>query len=269
MNSGTRRHLSDLYDALFSFESKHKSSHYPIHKPISINSKALLEWIIEKISVKPGMRALDAGCGTGHTLFRLQSYIPNIVGVGVSISKREVNFARRVAMDQRSNLSFQHRDMETSFNDLGKFDLIFAIESLKHTSQPALIIHSLCNALEPEGQLVIVDDYLYDDDSSKILDDHKNLWNAPGFISRQNMEEVLDDQKDITYNMIDLSRHVKTKAYWYILVVEKVLGLMIFMASILGVPHRNLLTYRGAMLLELLYKWQQVGYFFWVIKKKL
>ncbi len=268
MNSGKHRHLSDLYDALFTFESERKTGHYPIHKSISIAGKTLLEWIVDKISMKPGLRVLDAGCGTGHTLFRLQSYMPDIDGVGISISKREVDFAKRMATAENSILDFQHRNMEVPLDDLGKFDIIFAIESLKHTSQPVRVIHSLCEALKEGGQLVVVDDYLHKNHFFKRINEHKKLWNAPGFISRDNMAELLADREDITYDTIDLSQHIKTKAYWHIMVVERLLKLMIFMASNFGIKHRNLLTYRGAMLLELLHKQQLAGYYFWIIKKK-
>jgi len=268
MNSAKHRHLSDLYDALFSFESGHKSGHYPIHKSISIDERALLEWMIAQIAVKPGLRVLDAGCGTGHTLFTLQSYIPNIDGVGISISKREIDFANKMASAENSVLDFQHRNMEAPLDDLGTFDLIFAIESLKHTGQPALVIHSLCEALKEEGQLVVVDDYLNENHVFKIITEHKKLWDAPGFICRHDMAAVLTDRKDITYDVIDLSKHVKTKAYWRIMAIEKLLRLMISVASRLGINYRNLLTYRGAMLLELLHKQQLAGYYCWIIKKK-
>jgi len=268
MNSGSNRHLSDLYDALFAFESERKTGHYPIHKSISIDGRALLAWIIEKVSVRSGVRVLDAGCGTGHTLFKLQSYIPNIDGVGISISKREVDFARKTAYAENSTFHFQHRNMEAPLDDLGKFDIIFAIESLKHTGQPARVIHSLCEALQEGGQLVVVDDYLNKNHVFKRINEHKKLWNAPGFISRDIMAELLAERKDITYDMIDLSQHIKTKAYWHILLVERLLKLMIFVASTFGIKHRNLLTYRGAMLLELLHKQQLAGYYCWIIKKK-
>ncbi len=268
MKSGKNRNLSDLYDALFTFESGRKNGHYPIHKSISIDGRVLLEWMIEKIAVKPGLRVLDAGCGTGHTLFTLQSHIKNISGVGISVSQREVDFAKKMATAENSVLAFQHRNMEAPLDDLGAFDLIFAIESLKHSGQPARVIHSLCEALKEEGQLVVVDDYLNENHVFKIITEHKKLWDAPGFICRHDMAAVLTDRKDITYDMIDLSKHVETKAYWRIMVIEKLLRLMISLASRLGINYRNLLTYRGAMLLELLHKQQLVGYYCWIIKKK-
>jgi len=268
MISVSQQHLSDLYDALLSFESRNKNGHYPIHKSVSIDGKELLEWVMGKIALKPRMKVLDAGCGTGHTLFNLASRVQMIDGLGISISQREVDFACSLASAKNSDLTFQTRDMEAPIDDLGKFDLIFAIESLKHIGQPVPVIHSLCDALKAEGQLVILDDYLYEFHSSRTIAQHKKLWSAPGFISRQNMAAVLDHRKDITYEVIDLSKHVKTKHYWHIIAVERLLALITATASTLGITFRNLLTYRGAMLLEQLYKQQRVGYFFWIITKK-
>ncbi|MBO7942481.1 class I SAM-dependent methyltransferase, partial [Streptomyces sp. S9] len=57
--------------------------------------EAKLDLVCRKLGLKPGMRVLDIGCGWGEALkFAAERY--GIVGVGVTVSHEQAEFAREL-----------------------------------------------------------------------------------------------------------------------------------------------------------------------------
>jgi SAM-dependent methyltransferase len=73
-----------------------------------------------------GARILEIGCGTGHHLLSVASFLPTAECVGVDVSKRQISRAKNLARQARlKNVSF----CESSILDYapeGKFDFIIA-----------------------------------------------------------------------------------------------------------------------------------------------
>jgi SAM-dependent methyltransferase len=117
-------------------------------------------------------RVIDAGCGSGGTIFFLRERLGGEYD-GLTLSAVQSEGAKREA--RRRNLAdycrFHLRSYDSDLSDLapGGVDLIVAIESLAHSLNPSRTIGNLARALASGGRLVLVDDVpdaaLSDDDA--------------------------------------------------------------------------------------------------------
>lgn len=242
--------VADIYNQLFSFESKRKLDTYPIHKRLNLGEgyDDLLDWITSKVTFDSSDRVLDAGCGTGYSLIRLAKE-KGVKGTGISLSEKEVAFARSIVANERleSKISFE----QTSFDDDLKvpFDKIIAIESLKHSENLVFSIKNLVEHTSDQGTFIIADDFLVK--SSARLDKQKQLWKAPSLVSVDEFEEILNHKDQFQIHAYDFTNKV---------IVRNVLLLRLLMLLIqmmLWFSKKNLRIsleiYLGGLLLEYLY----------------
>ncbi|MEM9830595.1 MAG: class I SAM-dependent methyltransferase [Bacteroidota bacterium] len=262
-----RPKLQSIYDALFSFESKNRKTPYPIHKSVSIDGKGLLDWLTPQLNITASTRILDAGCGTGNTLFQLYEKYRS-AGVGLSISSKEIAFANQYAEANalQNQLQFFQRDFTHSMDDLSKFDLVVAIESLKHCEDPIGAIFKLHDLLNPGGQLVIVDDFIVDEGAKKDIQKHKEAWDAPGFITSKSLESHLL-QDSIPFQKTDLTSYVPLKSKNHLKMLLTTLRLAEVFALGSQRMARNFKTYYGALLLEYLYLSNRAKYCSYLIER--
>jgi cyclopropane fatty-acyl-phospholipid synthase-like methyltransferase len=158
MSSDAVKHI---YDALFSLDKNKKGGEsYPIHKPLDFKDghTDITDWIQQHISIADGAAILDAGCGTGFTLLELCKDT-NIKGLGISLSQDEVQRANASAEKRgiEERCSFKVHDFGEPLNQ--KFDLIFAIESLKHSPDIKKTFANLVAHLNDKGRIIIMEDY--------------------------------------------------------------------------------------------------------------
>jgi SAM-dependent methyltransferase len=104
---------------------------------------------------------LDFGCGVGGTLFHFADCFPSARLVGITVSERQVEFARRIAADREltDRCSFALGDFERT--ELGVVaDVVVAIESFAHAGRAAAFLENAARHLRPGGTLLVVDDFL-------------------------------------------------------------------------------------------------------------
>lgn len=256
-----RPKLQSIYDALFDFESKNREVPYAIHKKVRIEGKPLLNWLAPQLNITASKRVLDAGCGTGNTLFHLHKYY-GCAGVGLSISSKEVAFANNYArsMKLQGELQFFQRDFSHSLLDMGNFDLIVAIESLKHCQDPIGVVLRLRDLLNPGGQLLVVDDFLFDNEvAKKEVQKHQEAWDAPGFIALSILTKALRGA-DLSLNHVNLTSFVRSKPLWKLNLLLKAIRTAKALTKQKSGTYQNLSTYEGALVLEKLYNQGVVGY---------
>lgn len=107
--------------------------------------------------VKPGMRVLDVGCGTGKTSCLLHELVqPGGTVLGIDCSEERVKFAE--TKYGREGLQFQIVDITTPETDLGNFDLVWVRLLLEHYRQESFqIVKTLTSCLKNGGCLCLMD----------------------------------------------------------------------------------------------------------------
>lgn len=108
--------------------------------------------------VKPGMRILDAGCGSGKTTMLLHEMIQfdgNIVGV--DYSEAHIKFAEK-NYGGKNGIRFHLQDIRKSMKWLGEFDLVWVRFVLEYYREGALdIVKNLIKCVKPGGYLCLLD----------------------------------------------------------------------------------------------------------------
>ena len=113
--------------------------------------------MLEGLALPAAPDVLDAGCGYGATMIDLA---PRLGGCWTGLTLSAVQAARGMAEVSRRGLSGAVRIEVGSYDAplSGQYDLIYGIESLIHSADPARTVRNLAAALRPGGHLVIVDD---------------------------------------------------------------------------------------------------------------
>jgi SAM-dependent methyltransferase len=113
--------------------------------------------IVARLSGKSEPRVLDAGCGLGGTMLALCDSLAASC-TGLTLSSTQAAIANDAA--ERRGYAKHMRALVQSYDAPpdGPFDLIVAIESLAHSTDPARSVGALSRVLVPGGRLVIVDD---------------------------------------------------------------------------------------------------------------
>ncbi|MBI3259792.1 MAG: methyltransferase domain-containing protein [Ignavibacteriae bacterium] len=101
------------------------------------------------IQIRPGMRAIDLGCGTGEHTRCLADILPESEVLGIDSSPQMLSKSKQF---ERKGLSFSLG----SFEDFdGKYDLIFSNAALQWSGNHEQLIPSLWEHLNPGGQLAV------------------------------------------------------------------------------------------------------------------
>jgi SAM-dependent methyltransferase len=112
-----------------------------------------LRQAIASLELRPGMRVLDAGCGTGEALAWLLSEVePNGTVVGVDLSAAHVAAARRGRSPTIRVLQADLLEMPLA---AGSFDAIWCVNVINHLRDPLLGVQRLAALLVPDGRLAV------------------------------------------------------------------------------------------------------------------
>jgi len=108
--------------------------------------------------IRPGMRVLDAGCGSGITTSILYDMVqPGGTVVGVDYSEDRIRYARE-HYGRDGKIDFHLRSLTGAFDGIGQFDIIwvrFVLEYFRAESRD--IVKNLAGLLNPEGYICLLD----------------------------------------------------------------------------------------------------------------
>lgn len=102
----------------------------------------------------PGPRVLDAGCGTGNTTLALARRFPEVTFLGVDLSERSIQAARK-ASQELSNVSFERADITEEISGLGQFAVVLCFGVLHHTPDMEAALRRLVGRIAPGGRLLL------------------------------------------------------------------------------------------------------------------
>ena len=119
-----------------------------------------LERLIAVAAPRAGERALDVGCGVGHTLRRIAPLVAFAVGADATL---EMMQAGRDTVVTAPNAAFAQTDASAlPFAD-ASFDLATCRLAAHHFSDGAAAFRDVRRVLRPGGRFVLVDNYAPDD----------------------------------------------------------------------------------------------------------
>lgn len=150
------------------------------------------EWklaILDGLRLRPGMKVLDLGCGTGHDAFEIATRLgPQGHVAGVDISEFLIAEASRRALGRNLPVSFEVGDAHAlRFSD-ECFDAVRTERMLMHVPDPVRALSEMARVLKPGGHMAVQDfdwetqfcDSPYKDITRKIAlsfcDGIKNGW---------------------------------------------------------------------------------------------
>jgi ubiquinone/menaquinone biosynthesis C-methylase UbiE len=101
-------------------------------------------------------RALDAGCGAGHTALAFAPHLAEVVAL--DLTEAMLAQGRKLARDRGiANITFQRGDVERlSFPD-SSFDLVTSRYSAHHYPHPHVALAEFARVLKPGGAFLLVD----------------------------------------------------------------------------------------------------------------
>ena len=108
--------------------------------------------------LKPGLKILDAGCGSGKVSSILHEMVqPGGKIVGVDYSEDRIRHAR-AHYSEHGEPFYELRDLRDPLNGLGSFDLAWARFVLEYNrAESEAIIQNLDSVLKPGGSLCLMD----------------------------------------------------------------------------------------------------------------
>jgi SAM-dependent methyltransferase len=112
-----------------------------------------LRQAIAGLGLRPGMRVLDAGCGTGEALnWLLDEVKPTGSVSGIDLSVAHVDAARLRAAPQ---IEIIVGDLLNAPLASASFDLVWCINTINHLRDPILGVNRLASLLRPGGRIVL------------------------------------------------------------------------------------------------------------------
>lgn len=103
------------------------------------------------LGLRPGMRVLDLGCGTGASTAALVAAVPGVEIVAVDASAGMIERARQKRWP--STVRFVHSRAEDV--DEGEFDAVFAAYLVRNLPEPDGTLKRIRSLLKPGGTLVL------------------------------------------------------------------------------------------------------------------
>jgi SAM-dependent methyltransferase len=116
-------------------------------------AKPELRALIASVGLSPGMRILDAGCGTGEALpWLLDEAKPSGSVVGIDLAAAHVDAARFYAS---GDIEVFQGDLLTAHLEPASFDFIWCVNTINHLRDPIQGMNKLSASLRPHGRIAV------------------------------------------------------------------------------------------------------------------
>jgi ubiquinone/menaquinone biosynthesis C-methylase UbiE len=109
-------------------------------------------YVIELLELRPGMRFVELGCGSGWMTRFVSRH--GLDAHGYDISPAMVEIARERAEEEQVDAHFEVADFESLDLD-NSFDACLTYDALHHSARPELVFATARRALKPGGRLLV------------------------------------------------------------------------------------------------------------------
>lgn len=247
--------VAQLYDQLHSAEQKlGRPEEYPIHKTLNLTQPDISDiyhWIVANFELPQQGHILDAGCGVGWGTHYLSGNTEAQV-TGISISPAEINSAMQ---NNKSDTKGRKPTFQLcSFDNLEeqKYELIIAVESIKHCTDLNNTINCLTHALKPGGKLLVVED-LAEESASPLAQTLCQDWHLTRLYSEQ---DYIESCSPMQLQCFDLTHLIPVKS-----VLKTRIKLLTFNLVARVFPKAGQWrAFRGGFCLERLYQQKKMRY---------
>jgi SAM-dependent methyltransferase len=114
------------------------------------------ELLLDSAALDAGSHVLDVGCGTGATTRAAGRRAPDGAALGVDLSARMLERARKTAADEGiSNVSFEQADAQVHPFARSAFDAVISSFGAMFFSDPVAAFANLRPALRPDGRVAL------------------------------------------------------------------------------------------------------------------
>jgi SAM-dependent methyltransferase len=115
-----------------------------------------LQRIVQLVTEQPSQRALDAGCGAGHTAAAIAPHVNGVIAFDLTPTMLE-QVQALAAERGLSNLTTQQGDVENMPFDDASFDLVTSRYSAHHWPHPQTAVNEIARVLQPGGRFILSD----------------------------------------------------------------------------------------------------------------
>jgi ubiquinone/menaquinone biosynthesis C-methylase UbiE len=114
--------------------------------------------VLRLAGLRPGMRCLDLGCGSGDVTFELARLAgPDGSAAGLDMDPVKLGLARDEATARGlANVTFREASIQDWHEPAG-YDLVFSRYLLQHLAAPATVLARMWEAVRPGGVLIAMD----------------------------------------------------------------------------------------------------------------
>ncbi|HKA50267.1 MAG TPA: class I SAM-dependent methyltransferase [Candidatus Dormibacteraeota bacterium] len=114
--------------------------------------------LFQRAGLRPGMRCVDLGCGSGDVTLDLAVLAGPAGSVaGVDMDQAKLEFARAVARERGlANVAFEAADV-TEWAGSSEYDFVYCRFLLQHLARPVELLRRMWDAARPGGVLAVED----------------------------------------------------------------------------------------------------------------
>lgn len=116
-------------------------------------ARALVDAVIGRAHLKPGMSVLDIGCGYGATA-RIMAREHGVKVTGLTVSTTQHRYAESVTPEK--NPVYLVEDWLHNQRPSGACDVVIALESTEHMPDKDRVFMEMARVLKPGGRMVVV-----------------------------------------------------------------------------------------------------------------
>ncbi len=117
------------------------------------SDKSQVDFLIQQSGLKPGMRALDLGCGTGH----VAEYLSERTGAkvtGIDYIPEAIQLALERTLEKRNTLDFRLGNLDHLDRMPGPFDVLVSIDTLYMPNDLPDVLTKMGRLLAPRGTIL-------------------------------------------------------------------------------------------------------------------